>query len=112
MRRVAAIALGAVLLAGLAAACSARPKADIVIGKPKAPTTTAAAVATIVTVPPPDIGRRPIPEPRPARGLKGANGRPYGTIAFRSDVPVPGDLVFILVAGSDARPREDIRRTR
>ncbi|MBA3653846.1 MAG: LCP family protein [Actinobacteria bacterium] len=31
---------------------------------------------------------------------------------FRSDVPVPGDLIFVLVAGSDARPNEDMRRTR
>jgi polyisoprenyl-teichoic acid--peptidoglycan teichoic acid transferase len=113
MRRVAVPVLVPLLVAMLVAAgCSGKRRADVVIGKPKATTTTAAAVATIVTVPPPDIGRAPIPEPRPARGLKGANGRPYGTIAFRSDIPVPGDLVFILVAGSDARPNEDIRRTR
>jgi LCP family protein required for cell wall assembly len=93
-------------------ACSGGRKADLVVGKPVASTTTAAAGPTIVTVPPPQLGRAPIPEPRAARGLKGANGRPYGTIAFRSDVPVPDELVFILVAGSDARPREDLRHTR
>lgn len=109
MRRVAVLALLAVTVA---AGCSAKRGGDVVIGKPKATTTTAAAVATIVTVPPPDLGRAPVAEPRPARGLKGANGRPYGTIAFRSDIPVPGDLRFILVVGSDARPNENIQRTR
>src|SRR5207244_10150991 len=29
---------------------------------------------------------------------------------FHSDVPVPDDLVFALVVGSDARPHEDPRR--
>jgi LCP family protein required for cell wall assembly len=100
-----------VVVALLVAACGRKGNADVVIGKTKKTTTTAAPAATIV-VPPPDLGRPPTPEPRNAPGLKGANGRPYGTIAFRSDVPVPGDLLFVLVAGSDARPREDIRRTR
>ena len=108
MRRAAVLGLVAMLVA---AGCSGKRRADVIVGKP-ATTTTAAAVVATVVVPPPDLGRKPIPEPRPVRGLKGANGRPYGTIAFRSDIPVPGHLVFILVAGSDARPREDIRRTR
>lgn len=87
---------------------------QIVVGKADPPATTAAAGPTIpVAIPPPDIGRRPIREPRPAPGLKGANGRPYGrTLAFRSDIAVPRDLVFVLVVGSDARPGEDVRRTR
>jgi LCP family protein required for cell wall assembly len=103
-----------VVVAGLmaAAGCGWRRQADVVIGKPAAPATAPAAQAVLVTVPPPDLGKPPTPEPRDAPGLKGANGRPYGTIAFRSDVPVPSDLLFVLVAGSDARPREDIRRTR
>jgi LCP family protein required for cell wall assembly len=105
--------LVAVALLGLLAAnCGGRRHADVVIGKPSGTTTTAAQVATIVTVPPPDLGRPPAPEPRNAPGLKDANGRPYGTIAFRSDVPIPGELLFVLVAGSDARPNEDIRKTR
>jgi LCP family protein required for cell wall assembly len=94
------------------AACSAKRKGDLVIGKPAPTTATAAAGPTLVTVPPPDLGGSTIPEPRPVRGLKSPNGRPYGTIAFTSDTPVPKHLVFILVAGSDARPKEDIRRTR
>lgn len=109
VRRAAVLSVvGLLVLAG----CSGKRKADLVVGKPKKTTTTATAVATIVTVPPPELGRPPIPEPRPVRGLKGADGRPYGTVAFRSDIPIPGHLIFILVAGSDARPREDIRRTR
>jgi LCP family protein required for cell wall assembly len=112
VRRGVVITVVVAALAATAAACGVRRHADVVIGKPAAVTTTALPEATIVTVPPPDLGRPPQPEPRNVPGLKGANGRPYGTIAFRSDGPVPGDLLFVLVAGSDARPREDVRRTR
>ncbi|MDQ1374058.1 MAG: polyisoprenyl-teichoic acid--peptidoglycan teichoic acid transferase [Actinomycetota bacterium] len=108
MRRAAAVVLvAAVVVSG----CSGKRKADLVVGKLKGTTTTPVTAAP-VTVPPPNLGRAPLPEPRPARGLTGANGRPYGTIAFSSDTPVPGHLLFILVAGSDARPGEDLRRTR
>jgi LCP family protein required for cell wall assembly len=41
------------------------------------------------------------------------DGAPPGAaIPFTSSEAVPEDLVFILVAGSDARPREDLYRTR
>ena len=108
-RAVVAMLLPALVVMG----CSGKRKADLVIGKPE-PSTTVAVTAppTTVTVPPPKLGRGTIPEPRRAPGLKGANGRPYGTIAFTSNTPVPGHLLFILVAGSDARPGEDVRRTR
>jgi LCP family protein required for cell wall assembly len=108
-RAVAVLLLPVLVLAG----CSGKRKEDLVIGKPKATTTTAVmAPTTMVTVPPPLLGRGTIPEPRRVAGLKGANGRPYGPIAVTSDTPIPRDLLFILVAGSDARPRGDIRRTR
>jgi LCP family protein required for cell wall assembly len=107
MRRALVVLLAAGLVVS---ACGEKRKGDVVIGKPS--TTTALAGPTIVTVPPPQLGRAPIPEPRRVAGLKNPNGRPYGTIAFTSDVPVPDELVFVLVAGSDARPREDLRRTR
>jgi polyisoprenyl-teichoic acid--peptidoglycan teichoic acid transferase len=74
--------------------------------------------ATIVTEPPttlpaPDLGRPPLPEPGPAVGLKVANGQPGApAIEFVSSIPVPDDLVFVLVLGSDARPKEDLLRTR
>lgn len=65
------------------------------------------------TLPPPDLGRPPLPEPGPAVGLKVANGQPGAPpIEFVSEIPVPDDLVFILVLGSDARPKEDLLRTR
>lgn len=65
------------------------------------------------TLPPPDLGRPPLPEPGPAVGLKVANGRPYEpAVEFRSDIPIPDDLVFILVLGSDARPKEDLLASR
>lgn len=107
MRRV----LAGVAVVVLAASCSgtARPK-TAVIGKPEALTTTAAPGPTIpVEIPPPQLDHPPLPEPRRARGLKNPNGRPYATIAFRSDISVPGDLRFVLVAGSDARPGEDVK---
>jgi LCP family protein required for cell wall assembly len=106
--------LGVAVAIVASAGCSLGRKHDVVIGK--AHTTTSATVGPTVvvpTVPPPDLGRAPIPEPAPAAGLAGANGRPYGSaLTFRSNIPVPGDLVWILVAGSDARPGEDIRKTR
>ena len=108
MRRV----LAGFVVVVLAASCSgkARQKTAL-IGKPEASTTTAAPGPTIaVEIPPPQLDRPPVPEPPPARGLKNPNGRPYGTIAFRSDIPVPGDLRFVLVAGSDARPGEKVQR--
>ncbi|HUP84338.1 MAG TPA: LCP family protein [Acidimicrobiales bacterium] len=65
------------------------------------------------TLPPPDLGRPPTPEPGPALGLKVANGHPFEpAVEFRSDIPIPEDLVFVLVIGSDARPREDLLATR
>src|SRR5688572_2495312 len=65
------------------------------------------------TLPEPDLGRPPLPEPGPAVGLKVANGRPFEpAVEFRSDIPIPDELVFILVLGSDARPREDLLATR
>ena len=103
-----------VALALVASGCSLHRKHDIVLGKAR-PTTTVTVGPTVVlqTVPPPDLGRPPIPEPRPAPGLARANGSPYGTArAFRSDIPIPADLVWILASGSDARPGEDIRRQR
>lgn len=45
-------------------------------------------------------------------GLLGTSGAAYPpAIAFNSSIPVPADLQFVLVIGSDARPGEDIRRT-
>jgi LCP family protein required for cell wall assembly len=52
-------------------------------------------------------------EPGSSRGLAAANGKPWAApIPFTSDQAVPDGLVFVLVAGSDARPGEDLLRTR
>ena len=42
-----------------------------------------------------------------------ATGKPWAEpIPFTTDQPVPSGLVFVLVAGSDARPGEDLLHTR
>lgn len=107
------VALVVALVAGTLWLTSSRD-VEVVVGKTKPSTSVAPTTSTVVVeVPPPDLGRPPVPEPGPAAGLKGANGRGYGSaLTFRSNVPVPKDLRFILVAGSDARPGEDMARTR
>jgi LCP family protein required for cell wall assembly len=53
------------------------------------------------------------PEPPAARGLTPPDGGPWpAPVPFTSAQAVPDDLVFILVAGSDARPREELSKTR
>lgn len=89
------------------------------LGKPKDPalvvtwtgTTTTLPVAT---TPPPTTPPEPVViQPGPPMGLKVANGNPQRpAIAFDSKIPVPDGLVFILVLGSDARPKEDLLKTR
>ena len=89
------------------------------LGKPKDPalvvtwtgTTTTLPVAT---TPPPTAPPEPVViQPGPPMGLKVANGSPTRpAIAFDSSIPVPEGLVFILVLGSDARPKEDLLKTR
>jgi LCP family protein required for cell wall assembly len=52
-------------------------------------------------------------EPGPVGGLAAANGKPWAApIPFATNQPVPDGLVFVLVAGSDARPGEDLLHTR
>ncbi len=89
----------------------------VVVGATSNSTSTVPAEPAVIPQPespaelqPPAGGR---PEPPPAAGLKAPNGRPYGpAIAFTSDIPVPDNLVFILVLGSDARPNEDLLTSR
>lgn len=118
---VAGAAALVVVGAGVVALFALRGPSDptIVVGYTgetlSTPPTEPATVPTEppTTLPPPDLGRPPLPEPGPVVGLKVANGRPAApAIEFRSDIPVPDDLVFVLVLGSDARPREDLLRTR
>ena len=52
-------------------------------------------------------------EPPSGRGLAAPNGKPWAApIPFTSNEPVPDKLLFILAAGSDARPGEDMLKTR
>ncbi|HVE46514.1 MAG TPA: LCP family protein [Acidimicrobiales bacterium] len=112
MRKLGGMMIVALVLAG----CSGeRAKPSVVVGSTTTSQTTALPVATIALPPPvepaPGPGG-PAPEPVSRPGLKPADGRPYpGAIAFRTSVPVPSELQFVLVLGSDARPGQDIRRT-
>ena len=113
-RRVAVVLVAFVLLAvGVVKANT--PNKAIVIGA-VGPATTVdleATPAVPVTVAPPDLGRKPRPEPPRAAGLLGPDGKPYGrALAFRSNIPIKEGLVFFLVAGSDARPGENVRKAR
>jgi LCP family protein required for cell wall assembly len=52
-------------------------------------------------------------EPGSSKALAAANGKPWAApIPFTTDQPVPDGFVFVLVAGSDARPGEDMLHTR
>ncbi len=88
-----------------------------VIGSTDASTSTTPAEPAVIPQPeapaaPAPTGA-PRPEPPPATGLKAPDGSPWGpAIQFTSDIAVPTDLVFVLALGSDARPHEDLLRTR
>jgi LCP family protein required for cell wall assembly len=113
--------VGAGLLA--TAACSpGRPKPpDLVIGVPKGATTSTAGAQSAAPVRPPDGGvfvdEGPsgvdIPEPSAGAGVArpDASGWP-SPVPFTTTQALPESLVFILVAGSDARPGEDLLHAR
>jgi LCP family protein required for cell wall assembly len=116
----------AVALAGAGCAGS-RPAPAAVVGVPEGTSTSTAGpkILTPSTVdrtklppPPADLfvegaaDQRTRPEPR-GRGMVPADGTPFApAIPFTTSEPVPEGLVFILVAGSDARPREEMFATR
>ena len=121
MRRTGAALLALALAVVLATApgCGRKRHGDVVIGRPSSTTTTAAPEVTIATEPAPSTttssaaaaatGAR---RPGQPRLLIGPDGRPYGEpLVFTSSVPVPSELLFVLVVGSDARPGEDLRRS-
>lgn len=103
------------VVAVLLASCSGRRgEPDLVVGSTTTSQSTALPTATVAQPPvdPPAAPDVAAPEPGSRPGLKAADGRPYPpAIAFRTSVPVPSDLTFVLVLGSDARPGQDIRRT-
>jgi polyisoprenyl-teichoic acid--peptidoglycan teichoic acid transferase len=120
-------AVAALVLAAFAGCAGTRPAPAAVVGVPEGTSTPTAGprVLTPSTVsraplprPPADLfveggaDRRVQAEPR-GGGLAPADGIPSTpAIPFTTSEPVPDGLVFILVAGSDARPREDLFATR
>lgn len=123
-RRLAPGLLAAALaLTAAGAACSDGPEPDILVGVPTSTSTSTSGPVVVTTAapePPPadlfvDEGptQRRQAEPPLARDLAppDASGWP-APIPFTTAQPVPEHLVFILVAGSDARPGEDLGQTR
>lgn len=125
----AAVALALVLVVGLGA-CSARVGADrpIQVGVPDGATTTPGPGPVIVGGPDDGTGRGagrgvadgpgvalggPRPETANRVGLAPPDGQPWpAAIAFRSSTSVPDRLTFVLAIGSDARPGENVARSR
>lgn len=106
--------LATLALTATLAACAGSPRhePDIAIGRVSRATAVPAPVATLATA-----DERAAATARPSSAsastrLKGADGNPYGgALVFRSDVPVPAELVFVLVVGSDARVGQDVLRS-
>ncbi len=85
---------------------------------------TAAAPDIVIGTAEPDPEPDPTGEPGPPEidapelapdtgpGVKQPSGGPRDAIAFRGAVDVPEHLHFFLVMGSDARPGQDVRRSR
>lgn len=97
------------LMAVSAAGCSGGSPADrpIVVG--------AVSPSPIPGTPPPQPGPPEVEahEVAPDPGLRRAmDGGPPTAITYRGGVDVPDDLLFFLVAGSDARPGQEVTRSR
>lgn len=104
------VALSVAVAAAALGACGGKKHKDVVIGVPTTETAIADDEAVLVEEPA-SSGANARRSPRDPRLLLDANGRPYGSpLVFRSDVPVPKDLLFVLVVGSDARPGQNVRR--
>ena len=134
-RIVAGLAAAVVVLAGAAAlpGCSSGGGARkdgpaMVVGVPDALATTTSGPRVITSAPDgggaaggdqgsvfvddPAFGRG-LAEPPPSPALAAASGQPWAApIPFTTGEALPDHLVFILVAGSDARPNEDMLHTR
>jgi LCP family protein required for cell wall assembly len=95
--------------------------ADVIVGRPPLAVRRPLPTSTILRAPTTTVAdarprTRPIgslAEPAPSRQLRQPDAQPYGpAIPFTSDVETPDGLVFVLVAGSDARPGERVDRSR
>ena len=111
VRAVAATAgAAAIAVSSVAVACAHGRHADIAIGTTTTAASRPSSTFTVVTAPAAGGpgegggGRR-----RGGGGLLDADGHPYGpALTFTTDVPVPTDLVWVLVVGTDARPGGDV----
>lgn len=117
MRRAVVAALTALLGAGCSPSGARPAPPQVVIGVTTTATTPALGPTVLIErypdpAPLVDLSRPARPEPQRAPSLVQPDGAPPAApVVFRSKEPVPGGLFFVLVAGSDARPREDVRRT-
>jgi LCP family protein required for cell wall assembly len=122
-RRLAGAAMALVLLtAGCSGGGGKASSDDVVLGVPDEETTTSTRGPRVIVAPEPppaDLfvdgeGRTGgLAEPRSGKHLAVPDGAPPPpAIEFTSATDVHPDLVFILVIGSDARPKEDLARTR
>lgn len=120
---LAAIVVVQLVAAAAAVRVRSNGDADIQVGRPplavQQPLTGATIVPAPATTAPAAEARpatRPIgirPEPAPTRQLRQPDAVRYGpAVPFTSDVEQPDGLVFVLVAGSDARPGERVDRSR
>jgi LCP family protein required for cell wall assembly len=126
--RVMSLVVAAVVASSAIGCAGTRKAPAAVVGVPEGTSTSTAgpriltpSTGTRSTVPRPPADlfvegaadQRFRAEPRGGGGMIPADGSPpAAAIPFTTSQPVPDDLVFILVAGSDARPREDLVRTR
>lgn len=125
MKVVLAVVVAVELLVGSLAA-GLRSDADVIVGRPPIAVQQALPSPTVLPAPAPAVvaagaprarpATRPLgfaPEPRSSRQLRQPDAQPYGpAIPFASDVEDPDGLLFVLVAGSDARPGERVERSR
>ena len=95
--------------------------ADVLVGQPPLSVRRPLASSTILLPPTTSAGdgrpvTRPIghlAEPAARPEMRQPDAQPYGpATAFKSDVEMPDGLIFILIAGSDARPGERVDRSR
>jgi LCP family protein required for cell wall assembly len=124
---LAAVIALQLLVAGTAVRFRTNPDADVLVGRPPiavqqalpgptipiAPSSTVVAAAASASARPASrpLGTRP--EPPAAPDLRQPDASPYGpAIPFESDVETPDGLLFVLLAGSDARPGERVDRSR
>src|SRR5581483_3225487 len=122
----AAVCTGAAGLAGCSSGGGRPPRPALVVGVPDGAATATSGPHVITSAPDegaakPDSGvfvegaafAGTGAEPPPSAVLAAPDGKPWAPpIPFTTSEAVPDGLIFILVAGSDARPNEDLLKTR